>query len=226
MEKKRIQVKTEDFPEELRDLFEKSKVYDSSSNPTARVLYSDMGCYIKIAERGTLQRESTLAGIFERKGIGAHVVTYISDDKDYLVTEGVRGEDATHYLEDPERLCGVFAEAMKYLHSIPVMDIPVSPCMEQYALLKEGKKLEKDTLIHGDFCFPNIMMDQWKFSKFIDVGLAGAGDRHIDIYWLLWSLQYNLKTDQYADYFLDLYGREDVDEEILQIVTEVEKEAM
>lgn len=226
MEKKRIQIKTEDFPEELLYLFKNSNVYDTSSNPTARVLYSDMGCYIKIAERGMLQRESTLAGIFERKGIGAHVITYISGDKDYLVTEGVKGEDATHYLEDPERLCGVFAEAMKYLHSLPVMDIPVSPCMEQYAFLKEGKKLEKDTLIHGDFCFPNIMMDHWKFSKFIDVGLAGAGDRHIDIYWLLWSLQYNLKTDQYADYFLDLYGREDVDEEILQIVTEVEKEAM
>lgn len=226
MEKKRIQIKTEDFPEELLYLFKNSNVYDTSSNPTARVLYSDMGCYIKIAERGMLQRESTLAGIFERKGIGARVITYISGDKDYLVTEGVKGEDAPHYLEDPERLCGVFAEAMKYLHSLPVMDIPVSPCMEQYALLKEGKKLEKDTLIHGDFCFPNIMMDHWKFSKFIDVGLAGVGDRHIDIYWLLWSLQYNLKTDQYADYFLDLYGREDVDEEILQIVTEVEKEAM
>lgn len=226
MEKKEIQINKEDFPEELFYLFKNAKVYDSSSNPTARVLYSDMGCYIKIAEKGMLQRESILAGIFENKGIGAHVITYISDDKDYFVTEGVKGEDATHYLEDPERLCEVFAEAMKYLHGLPVGDIPVSPCMEQYAALEEGKKLKKDTLIHGDFCFPNIMLDHWKFSKFIDVGLAGAGDRHIDIYWLLWSLQYNLKTDQYADHFLDLYGRENVDEEVLQIVTEVEKEAM
>lgn len=58
--------------------------------------------------------------------------------------------------------------------------------------------------------------------SFIDVGQAGIGDKHIDIFWVLWSLEYNLKTDQYNDYFLDLYGRENIDSEVLELVKEVE----
>jgi len=86
--------------------------------------------------------------------------------------------------------------------------------------------MKQDTFIHGDFCLPNIMLDNWKFSTFIDVGLAGIGDKHIDIYWVLWSLNFNLGTDQYMDYFLDLYGREKVDMEILKLVAEEEHGAL
>ena len=68
--------------------------------------------------------------------------------------------------------------------------------------------MKPDTFIHGDFCLPNIILDNWKFSTLIDLGFAGACDRHIDIYWVLWSLNHNLKTDRYTDYFLDLYGKE------------------
>jgi kanamycin kinase len=47
------------------------------------------------------------------------------------------------------------------------------------------------------------------------MGLAGRGDKHIDIFWVLWSLWFNLKTDRYTDCFLDYYGRDNID---LQIV--------
>ncbi|MBE5874997.1 MAG: aminoglycoside 3'-phosphotransferase, partial [Lachnospiraceae bacterium] len=52
---------------------------------------------------------------------------------------------------------------------------------------------------------------------------AGVGDRHIDIYWVLWSLWYNLKTDKYTDTFLDFYGRDKVDMERLKVVAETEE---
>ena len=67
------------------------------------------------------------------------------------------------------------------------------------------------------------MLEDGKFSTFIDVGLAGVGDRHIDIYWVLWSLWYNLKTDKYTDTFLDFYGRDKVDMERLKVVAETEE---
>ena len=104
--------------------------------------------------------------------------------------------------------------------------IPVSPCMDTYAKAGKAELMKQDTFIHGDFCLPNIMLDNWKFSTFIDVGLAGIGDKHIDIYWVLWSLNFNLGTDQYMDYFLDLYGREKVDMEILKLVAEEEHGAL
>ena len=78
--------------------------------------------------------------------------------------------------------------------------------------------LKCDTLLHGDYCLPNVMLDNWRFTKFIDVGNGGIGDRHIDLFWGIWSLGYNVKSDAYRDRFLDAYGREDVEEEMLPII--------
>lgn len=85
-----------------------------------------------------------------------------------------------------------------------------------------GCKLETNTLLHGDYCLPNIIMDDWKFSGFIDLDNGGVGDRHVDLFWALWTLEFNLKTDKYRERFIDVYGRSKVDEERLQIVAAVE----
>ncbi|TCD45954.1 aminoglycoside 3'-phosphotransferase [Streptococcus sp. X16XC17] len=93
-----------------------------------------------------------------------------------------------------------------------------------HALIKEkGHLLTADTFIHGDACLPNLILkDAQTFSCFIDVGLAGFSDKHIDLYWTIWSLHYNLETDAYIDYFLDCYGRDTVDLEKLQLVAAFE----
>ncbi len=225
MQKTEIQINTKDFPDRIQYIFENARVYDSSSHPSNTVLYSDSGYYIKTAERGSLAEEAERARLFEMHGIGADVVSYISEDKDFLVTREARGEDCTHYLDDPERLCGVLAEAMRFLHSRPVDCVPVSPCMELYLKSPQSSLFRQDVFIHGDFCLPNVILDNWKLSAFIDFGLSGAGDRHIDIYWALWSLAYNLKTDKYTDCFLELYGKENYDRDILKIVSEIESQA-
>lgn len=94
---------------------------------------------------------------------------------------------------------------------------------EAWQIMQEGRTLLKcDTFIHGDACLPNYMQKDGQFSKFIDVGLGGKGDRHIDLYWALWSLQYNLKTDRYGELFLDLYGRENYDEEVMKVIAAFE----
>ena len=85
-----------------------------------------------------------------------------------------------------------------------------------------GKYLKADTLLHGDFCLPNIMLDNWKPSGFIDVGGGGIGDRHVDLFWGTWSLNYNLKTDKFCTRFLDAYGRENFEAELLRTVAAIE----
>ena len=92
----------------------------------------------------------------------------------------------------------------------------------EYFTLQSKSAINSACSLYGDFCLPNIILNDWKFSSIIDVGLAGVGDRHIDIYWALWSLNFNLKTDKYTDYFLSLYGSENYDKSILKIVSEVE----
>jgi kanamycin kinase len=111
---------------------------------------------------------------------------------------------------------------MKYLHSQAIIGAPRSMSMDAYDGNEGHNILKCDTLIHGDFCLPNVIFDKGKFSAFIDLGGAGVGDRHIDIFWLIWSLNYNLGTNKYADYVLDLYGRDKIDENILKFVAEVE----
>ena len=94
---------------------------------------------------------------------------------------------------------------------------------EAWAVIRENQgTLRSDVLIHGDACLPNIIAREGEFSSFIDLGLAGAGDRHIDLFWAVWSLQFNLKTDRYTELFLDLYGKEDVDLQRLRTVAALE----
>lgn len=227
MKKTEIKVNLKDFPKELHYLFAGANIYDSSSHPTMTTLYSSQGYYIKYSEKGALKKDAELGKLFEDIGMGVEVVHYLSKDRDYLVTKEAVGEDALapQYLANPKKLCEALAEAMKYLHSRPVEGVPVSKCMDIYAKGENADKLKQDTFIHGDFCLPNIILDNWKFSTFIDVGLAGVGDKHIDLYWVLWSLNYNLKTDKYTDYFLEQYGKENVDMELLKLVKKVEEQA-
>ncbi|MBD5494940.1 MAG: aminoglycoside 3'-phosphotransferase [Lachnospiraceae bacterium] len=94
---------------------------------------------------------------------------------------------------------------------------------EAYDVLTvEKDALQSKVLLHGDYCLPNIILNNWNLSGFIDVGNGGVGDRHIDIFWGIWSLWYNLKTDKYHERFLDAYGRDKADESILKIVAAAE----
>lgn len=90
------------------------------------------------------------------------------------------------------------------------------------AVQQKKHLLRSDTLIHGDFCLPNIILQDWKPSALIDFDHAGIGDRHVDLFWALWSLRFNLKTDRYAARFLDAYGRDKVDPEVLQLIAAIE----
>lgn len=85
-----------------------------------------------------------------------------------------------------------------------------------------GPCLKADTLLHGDLCLPNVMLEDWRFSGFVDPDSGGVGDRHVDLFWATWSLHFNLGTDQWRSRFLDAYGRERVEEELLRVVAAVE----
>lgn len=210
------------FPEEIRHVFDGARIYDSSCSADMRVLYCDTGYYVKIAEKKKLQKEAEMARLFAERKLGPKLVSYICRDKDYMVSESAAGEDALHYLNNPEALCEALCGAMKHLHEQPIIDIPRSASMDAYGGNEGGGILRCDSLIHGDFCLPNVIFDKGKFSAFIDLGGAGVGDRHIDIFWLLWSLNYNLGTNKYADYVLDLCGRDKIDKNALKFVAEVE----
>ena len=94
---------------------------------------------------------------------------------------------------------------------------------EAWTVLSEGKHLLRaDTLIHGDYCLPNVLLKDWRFSGFIDLGNSGVADRHIDLFWGAWTLGFNLKTDAYRSRFFDAYGRDRVSEDIIRVIAAAE----
>ena len=252
MEKIITQVNVSDFPSELSTFFDGATVYDSHCRSGAGVLYLDTGYFLKYDVKNSLAREAEMADLFYKLGLGVEPVAYISRDRDYFVTRAADGEDMTHYLNDPTLVCDALAEAMVRLHSFHVGDAPISLSLKHYAEAtsfdesnydesflsahfavsskSEAKRLMNeykgafatDTLIHGDFCLPNVILKGGRFGAFVDLGLAGAGDRHIDVYWALWTLAYNLGTDKYADRFLDAYGKDKINPDMLRAVASFE----
>lgn len=83
-------------------------------------------------------------------------------------------------------------------------------------------ELRTDALLHGDYCLPNVILDDWRFSGFIDLDHAGLSDRHIDVFWGSWTLWFNLHTSAYCNRFLDAYGRDIIDEGKLAAIAAME----
>ena len=250
-----INIFLSEYPEVIIKFLSGAKIYDSSSSPSARVIYADKdeGYFIKSAAKGELNDENVMTNYFCKKGLSSTVIAYISKDKDYLVTKKIVGEDCISetYLQNPVKLCDILAESLSNLHNIDFYDCPIKNHSEKYIaraiknyesgnydktlfsansaqsaisfITRYSSALNNEALIHGDYCLPNIILNNWKLSGYIDLGYAGVGDRHIDIYWALWSLRYNLKTDKYSKRFLDAYGREFIDNDKLKLIDAIEK---
>lgn len=258
MEKTLLNQIPNEIPHEIQCFVSGTNIYDSSCSPEARVYFIDKGngYYLKHADSGMLENEFRMTEYFYSKGLGAEVLSYISNDCDWLLTTAVIGEDCTQqrYLMNPKRLCDTIAYELRKLHETAYTECPIVDRTAAYitaaknnyhtgnydkshffdsfgyrsakeaytALIAEKDALQSNVLLHGDYCLPNIILNNWKFSGFIDVGEGGVGDRHFDIFWGIWSLAFNLKTNNYRERFLDAYGREKVDESILKIVAAVE----
>lgn len=158
---------------------------------------------------------------------------YINDPKRLCDTTAVLlrmlHETDHHHCPVADRTRDYLSTAQRNFH-LGNYDIDLFPDNWGYATVEEAwqeietnaKYLESNTLLHGDYCLPNIMLDNWQFSAFIDLDTAGVGDRHVDLFWGIWSLQFNLKTSIYRERFLDAYGRESINEDIFRTVAAVE----
>lgn len=57
--------------------------------------------------------------------------------------------------------------------------------------LKEHRPAEERVFSHGDYCLPNIFINQNRIAGFIDVGRSGVADRYQDLALCYRSLQHN-----------------------------------
>ncbi len=219
----------------------------------------DEGYYLKAAPHGALKREALQTRFFHSIGLGTEVLLYHREERDWLLTARMRGEDCTHaqYLCEPERLCTCIATQLRALHEHSVKGCPIKhhsaaycktveqnhakglfdasflpahlkkmTADEAFAFFRQGKQLlQDDTLLHGDYCLPNILLDDWRFSGFIDLGNGGVGDKHVDLFWGAWTIAFNLgkrHLPSYRELFFDVYGRDGIDFDRLDLIATAE----
>jgi len=117
---------------------------------------------------------------------------------DWLLTRRAPGVPLYHgsLAVGPSAKAAWLGQILRGLHSVPADGCPF------------GKVRAGHVLTHGDFCLPNVLVDEARFgslSGLIDVGQAGLGNPEVDLAAGVWSLQYNFGRG-FARDFLNAYG--------------------
>jgi kanamycin kinase len=114
---------------------------------------------------------------------------------DWLLTRAVPGVP----LHDPSlgwdasTVARKLGEILRGIHAIDASGCPF------------GVPGKGHVLIHGDYCLPNVLVEDGHLSGLIDLGGAGLGDPQDDLAAGVWTLQYNYGAG-HAREFLDAYG--------------------
>lgn len=118
-----------------------------------------------------------------------------NNDKYYYLRTCVNGDSliSDRFIKNPPLLVELLVKAIKLLRKLDNTLVPFKSSDN------EGK-----SFVHGDLCLPNVLVDENnEISGFIDLDNSGLGDAWYDYSWVLWSLEYNLKTDEYHKMLLD-----------------------
>jgi aminoglycoside phosphotransferase len=162
-------------------------------------------------------------------GLGAENEYFLStDNTPGMVRELARGLRQIHSLDIgdcpfPRHLDTMLAEAGRRVELGLVSPYDFQPKNTSRApedilqeLMDKCPKDEDLVFTHGDYCLPNIILQDRQLSGFIDWGRAGVADRYADIALAVRSLRYNLGDRRGVDLarlFLEEYGLEQADEE-------------
>jgi kanamycin kinase len=199
-------------------------------------------CFLKVGAGGSLAAAAAMHGFLHGRGLAPAVLRFVSADRDCLVLAAAAGADGRAWLSEPGRLAAAFGRAVRRLHAVPAAECPcVAPVYRPAAfsqanldriapfigvadaraagaeLAAGAGALRADAVLHGDCCLPNLVLHEWEFSGFVDLGAGGVGDRHFDLAMALWSLSFNLGSTEWGAHFIDAYGRDAVDARRLRI---------
>ena len=126
-----------------------------------------------------------------------------------------------YYMEHSDEMVSLMAEGLKMLWSIDISDCPREFSLEEderkaLARIKDGrlsaeelaecgfgtaeqmikwmlenKPAYEPVLSHGDYCLPNVLLENGRISAFIDIGDIGIADKYRDIATCYGSLKNN-----------------------------------
>ena len=124
---------------------------------------------------------------------------------DWLVTRALPGVpmyDSTVGWQ-PARVASQLGVILRGLHDTDATDCPF------------GTKRRGHVLIHGDYCIPNVLVEDGRLSGLVDVGGSELGSPEKDLAAGVWTLQYNYGKG-FARTFLDAYGWPPMSDEAIE----------
>ena len=188
------------FPKCINDLIKNRKIIEIKDfHRSGDKVYSIDNFYIlKVSDNIERLNEEYKKDLWISNYISSPkpILFFIENMKAYYLREYLFGDNLCidKYINNPLLLIDILVEGCNLLHSI-------KPTDKKYILDDEY-----ETLVHGDFCLPNILAVDGKLSGFIDLGDSGIGDPWRDYAWCIWSLEYNLNTKEYTPLLLEKLG--------------------
>lgn len=198
-----MEMKTISMPLVIREYLAGKEVVEITKNHrSGDAVYQVGDAYIlKISDNiERLQRERAVNDFLTGKIAVSETVSFVVEgERAFYLKTMLKGETLAEkkYLREPQKLVQLLAQAMHKIHSVDIKDCPI-----------KSPDSEGNCFIHGDFCLPNILARDGEISGFIDVEAGGIGDPWMDYAWCIWSLEYNLGTDQYTGLLLEALGIE------------------
>jgi aminoglycoside phosphotransferase len=174
----------------LRDEF----AWMSWAGTVWRLIGESGAVYIKRAANLADERDRTawLAGRWPVPEVLGFFKAY---GDDWLLTREVPGVPLYHASIgwEPAPVARRLGEILRELHATDSTGCP-------FGEAKPGR-----VLIHGDYCLPNVLVEEGRLTALVDLGKSGLGDPRDDFAAALWSLHYNFGHG-FAREFLDAYG--------------------
>ena len=187
------------FPKEIDEIVKNLKyIIDDVGRSEDEVYIFEEKYILKISkDKNRLINEKERIDFLSQCGIPCSKSIYYLEEnnKCYYLRTYIKGYSliSTKFINNPELLIDILVNIIKILRSL-----------DNYKCPFKSKDNVGNDFVHGDLCLPNILVDDNNnFAGFIDLDNSGLGDKWYDYSWLLWSLEYNLKTDKYNKVLLD-----------------------
>ena len=190
-----------EFPKEIKNIVGNIPFKKDNIGRSEDIIYNFENLYIlKISSNTSrLQREKEKIDWLSKHIQSPKSLAFVKTDKySFYLRECLSGDSliSKRFIENPILLIEVISKVINILKSLDKYNCPF-----------KSNENEGNDFVHGDLCLPNIYTNENnEFIGFIDVENAGIGDRWFDYAWLLWSFEYNLKTNKYNELLLNKIG--------------------
>lgn len=188
----------QNIPIQIKQIIKDLKYKKDNIGRSKDIIYIFENKYIlKISNNiDRLKQEYQKMNWLEDKIPSSKSILFIEENnKAYYLRTYIDGETliSDRFVNDPILLIKTITKAVNLLKNLNNYNCPFN-----------SKDNIGNEFIHGDLCLPNIIVNQNNdIIGFIDLDNSGRGDIWYDYSWLIWSFEYNLKTNKYTNLLLN-----------------------